>query len=231
MDHAAAGLTEPEETPPEVHFPGLRSVARRALPNLIEATVVPTVLFLVLLSHVGLKAAALSSLAWSLLAFGRRLLLRKRVSGLLMLGMLGLAGRTVAVLISGSPIVYFLQPIATTAVIGLVFLTSTLTSSPLVHRLSGDFCPLPGHVTDRPGVRSLFRRLTLLWALVNIGNASVTCWLLFTQPLAQFVALKQVAAMSLTWSAVAVTVTWSVHVARREGLRVRRPHAPAMAFA
>jgi len=201
------------------------------LPNLIEATLIPTVMFLVLLHLAGIRAAALASLGWSLLALGRRLLFRRRVSALLLLALVGLVGRTIAVLVSGSALIYFLQPIATTAVVGFVFLGSALTGSPLAHRLSGDFCPLPASVTDRPRVRNLFRGLTLLWAAVNLGNASVTLWLLCTQSLGTFVALKSATAMTVTWSAVALTVTWSVRVAQREGLRVRRTSAPAVGLA
>ena len=214
--HTVSGATT------EFQLPGLRSVARRALPNLIEANLVPTVLFIVLLQLSGLRVAALSSLAWSLLALGRRLLFHRRISALLLLALVGLTARTVVVLISGSPHIYFLQPIATTAVVGLIFLGSTLTATPIVHRLAGDFCPLPSEVTDRPRVRRLFQYLTLIWAGVNLGNACVTCWLLFTQNLTAFVALKSVTAMGLTWSAVGLTVAWSVQVARREGFRVHR---------
>jgi len=229
--HEPEGLAAVTGTASELQFPGLRSVARRALPNLIEANLVPTVLFMLLLHLSGLRVAALSSLAWSLLALGRRLLFHQRVSALLLLALVGLIARTVVVLISGSPHIYFLQPIATTAVVGLIFLGSTLTATPIVHRLAGDFCPLPFEVTARPRVRRLFLYLTLIWAGVNLGNACVTCWLLFTQNLTAFVALKSVTAMGVTWSAVALTVTWSVHVARREGLRVRRgaPTAPVPA--
>ena len=126
------------------------------------------------------------------------------------------------VVASGSAFIYFLQPIAATTVVGLTFFFSSFTNNPMVDRLAKDFCPLTSDIVARRRVRQLFRRLTIMWAAVNILNAGITCWLLLTQSVAVFVAVKPIAAMVVTWSAVAITVLWSLRVARQEGLRTRR---------
>jgi hypothetical protein len=102
--------------------------------------------------------------------------------------------------------------------VGLTFLASSMTKSPMVDRLAKDFCPLTDDIVGLHRVKRLFRRLTIMWAAVNLLNAGVTCWLLLTQSVAVFVAVKPLSAMAVTWSAVAVTVMWSLRVARQEGL-------------
>ena len=216
-----AGLvTEAVEEP--VALPRLRAIARHAVPNLIECTLVPTLIFSVMLQVSGLVAASVAALGWSYAMLGRRLLSKRRVPGLLLLTSLGLSVRTAVVVASGSAFVYFLQPIAATAAVGLTFLASSATRNPMVDRLAKDFCPLTPDIAGRRRVKVLFRRLTVLWAGVNLLNASITCWLLLTQSVAVFVAIKSLAAMFVTWSAVAVTVLWALRVARQEGLRTRR---------
>lgn len=195
------------------------AIAKHAVPHLVEATVVPAVIFLVCLKLSGFNLAAIVALAWAYAALGRRVAAGKRVPGLLILSSVALTVRTVVAIASGSAFVYFLQPVVVGGVIGLIFLVSTLTPRPLVHRLAGDFCPLPPGVTERIGIRRLFLRLTLLWAAVNLLNAAVTLWLLLTLSTAVFVALRGAFGVALPALAVVITVAWSLHVAGKEGLR------------
>jgi hypothetical protein len=192
---------------------------KHALPHLIEATVIPAAVFLVFLHLWGFTFAALAALIWAYAALGRRAALGQPIPMLLILSSLGLTVRTVVAIASGSAFIYFLQPVIIAGAIGLMFLLSTLTRRPLVHRMAGDFCPLPPGVTGRAGIRRLFLGLTFLWAVVNLGNAAFTYWLLMSQSTAVFVALRGITGIVLTATAIAVTVTWSWRVARQEGLR------------
>jgi hypothetical protein len=203
-------------------LPRLRSIARHALPNLVECTLIPTLIFSFGLRLIGFVPASIAALAWAYAMLARRLIGRERIPGLLLLTTLGLSVRTAVAVASGSAFIYFLQPITATAIVGLTFLVTSVTRNPLVDRLAKDFCPLDPETAARPGVRRLFRRLTVLWAGVNLVNASVTCWLLFTQPVAVFVAIKPLTALVVTWTGVVATVAWALHVARAEGLRPAR---------
>ena len=226
----AALMREPLPGPPavvaprdtHVELPRLRSVARHALPNVIECTLIPTLIFSVGLQVSGFVVASVAALAWAYAMLARRLSRRERIPGLLMLTTLGLSVRTAVAVASGSAFVYFLQPITATAAVGLTFLVTSVTRNPLVDRLAKDFCPLDAETAARPGVKRLFRRLTVLWAGVNLVNASVTCWLLLTQPVSVFVAVKPLAALTVTWTGVLATVAWALRVARAEGLRPAR---------
>ncbi len=211
-----------QEADLSVELPRLRAIARHAVPNLVECTLVPTVIFSVALHFWGLIPASLAALGWAYTMLGRRLLIKSRVPGLLLLTCLGLTVRTAVVVASGSAFIYFLQPIAATTAVGLTFFASSFTNNPMVDRLAKDFCPLTSDIVARRRVRQLFRRLTVMWAAVNLLNAGITGWLLMTQSVAVFVAVKPIAAMVVTWSAVAITVLWSLRIASKEGLRTRR---------
>jgi hypothetical protein len=205
-----------------LELPRLRAVARHALPNLVEATLIPSALFYVCLRIFGVWPALIVALSWAYAALIRRAVTGRRISGLLMLAVLGLTVRTGVAFGSGSTFVYFMQPIIATTVVGVVFLLSALAGRPLVNRLAGDFCPLPAGITDRRRIQRLFNHLSVLWGAVNVLNAGVALWLFTTQPLPVFVAVKTVSAMAVTWSAVLITVALSMRAARLEGLRLAR---------
>jgi hypothetical protein len=57
-----------------------------------------------------------------------------------------------------------------------------------------------------------------LWGLVILVKAIVTFWLLTSLSTVDFVLIKGGVILTLTLTAVAVTVVWSVVVGRQEGL-------------
>ena len=67
-------------------IPRLRTLARHALPKLIESTVVPLALFAGVLHFFGLWGAIAAGLGWSYAAVLRRVVTRQRIPGLLLIG-------------------------------------------------------------------------------------------------------------------------------------------------
>jgi hypothetical protein len=65
----------------------------------------------------------------------------------------------------------------------------------------------------------LYRRLTYLWAAVNITAAAATLTLLLTLPLPAYVAIRPVTCWIITATGIFLTVSASVRVARLEGLQ------------
>lgn len=203
---------------PSSELPVLGAVARRSLPHLLEATLVPAALFYVVLVGVGAGAAMVATVCWSYGALARRLVLRQRVSSILMLSLVGLTARTLVGLWSGSTAVYFIQPVVTTVAMAALFLGSLLVRRPVVASLASDFCPLGPDVTSRPEVVRLFNRLTLLWAMVHLATAATTFGLLISLPVATFVAVKTLACLAITAVGVAITVSSALRTIRRENL-------------
>jgi hypothetical protein len=196
----------------------LRAVARRGLPNVIEATVIPAILFYVLVVAVGDVAAIIGAMAWAFVAVGRRLVVRAPIPSILVLGTLGILVRTGVGLLSGSMFAYFLQPLASTVALGALFLASVYVGRPVIGRLAHDFCPISPEVASRPAVASLFVGLTVLWAGVHLLTAATTFGMLVSLPVSTFVLVKTITSMAITVTAIVLTVTWSIRVARREQL-------------
>jgi hypothetical protein len=195
----------------------LKVVGRRSLPSLIEATIIPSILFYVFLVSVGPAPAMLAALTWSYGSVIRRLLTGQRIPGVLQLAVAGLTVRTIVGLLSGT-FMYFLQPVATTLALSLVFLGSMWFGRPMIARMAHDFCPLDSEITDRPGVIKLFSGLTLMWAGVHLISAGTTFTMLVTLPTSTFVALKTVVSLAITISAVVFTVLWAIRTAHTENL-------------
>lgn len=188
------------------------------MPYLIEATLIPTTLFWVLLSVGGMRWALGGALMWTYGAVARRVVRGQSVPGLLILATIGITLRTVVYLLNENDFIYFVQPILRTTLTGLVFAGSVAVGRPLIARFAGDFCPLAADVRGRPGILSLFKRLSIVWALVNALAAASSLVLLLTVPVSVFVVTAAVSAWIVTCTGVVVTVADSVTTARREGL-------------
>jgi hypothetical protein len=211
---------------PHFEVPRLRTLARHALPHVLEGTVVPLALFLLTLHFVGVWGAVLIGLGWTYAAVARRLLMGKRVPGILLLTAVTLTARTVVAMVSGSVVVYFLQPTLGTALVAGAFLLSVPLGRPLAERLARDFCPIPSGVLAHAPVRRFFLQITLLWAFTQLANAAVTLWLLLSQSLATFLVAKTLVSWGLTGSAIAVSTIWFHRSMRRHGVLAPRRAEP-----
>jgi hypothetical protein len=196
----------------------LAAVARRGLPGVIEASLVPSAMFLTVTAAFEATTAMIAVLAWGYATILRRVLRGKEVPSLLVLAMFGLTVKTLVGVVSGSTFAYFLQPVATTVAVGGLFLGSVLIGRPLIARIAHDFCPISPEVATRPSVVRLFAGLTVLWATVQLVNAGATLGMLFSLPTALFVVLKPAASLLISATAVTVTVCWALRTAHREDL-------------
>jgi hypothetical protein len=196
----------------------LFAVGRRLVPQLIEGTLIPTILFYSLLSVFGIGAAFAGALCWSYTALARRAVVHRPIPPILLLASAGITVRTVVALSSGSTFVYFIQPVLGTVVVAGLFLGSIALGRPLIGRFAADFCSLSPAISCRPGVTRLYRRLTFVWAGVNLTAASATFLLLVTLPLRTFVVARALTGWVITVTGIVVTVSLSVRAAHREGL-------------
>jgi uncharacterized membrane protein len=200
-------------------------VARRAGPHLIEASLIPTALFYSSLVLLGLNAALIAAVVWLYLGVLSRLVRRKPVPPLVVLAAIGVTIKTAMAMGSGSTFLYFAQPVVGSLVMGCVFLVSVAVGRPLVERLALEFWPLTPEMLDRPAVCRLLRRLTYLWAMVNLAIGATTLTLLLALPLPTYVALKQLVSLAITALGIAITIDRAVRTARREGFLAHRTKA------
>jgi hypothetical protein len=209
------------------HFelPRLGELARRSLPKVLEAMLIPLALFYLALWALGPTGAICAALGWNYLALGRRIWCRERLPGILLIATLGLTARSVIALVSGNSLfVYFLQPSLATALLGGAFLLSVPLGRPLAEKLAHDFVPLPAWFTTRPRVHRLFVRISLLWALVSLANAAGTIALLLNVPITTYLAARTGLSAFLTLGGILVSSWWF-----RRGIRHSEPAVAAVA--
>mgnify|MGYP006279792329 FL=1 len=207
----------------KVELPDLRTVARHAAPRIVEGTVVPLVIFAVGLRLVGVWGSMIVGLAWVYGAVLTRLVRRRPVPGVLLIGAASLTARTLIALWSHSVVVYFLQPSLGTMLVAGAFLASVPLDRPLAGRLARDFCPLPEdlHLDER--IHRFFRQISVLWAVTQITNALLTIWLLTTQSVGTFVVTRTAVSALCTVVALAGSLWWFRSSMRRQGIPVTLP--------
>ena len=198
--------------------PHLRHVVARVAVSVATAVVAPTALFAATLMTFNIDTAVLAALTWMAGAMCWRWTAKRPVSALLLLALGIMTIKTGVTLATGNTFIYFVQPVFVDLLVSAVFLGSLWSARPIVARLAPDFYPMSAAVAASPAVRGLFRRLTLLWGLVILVKAIVTFWLLTSLSTVDFVLIKGGVILTLTLTAVTVTVVWSVVVGRQEGL-------------
>lgn len=196
-------------------LPGPVAIARHAFPNVLVSTLIPTALFYLGWYTEGRSTAFALGLGWGLTLVAYRSVRKQRIPALLVLTTVLLVLRTTIALMGGSTQVYFMQPIVTTTVIGMLFLVSVAAGRPLIMKLAADVFPLPTALAEHEEVRKHFRTLSILWACVYFVNAAVTLLLLLNLPVSTFVATHSFIGLAITWSGIAMTVYLSRPVLQR----------------
>jgi hypothetical protein len=132
-------------------------------------------------------------------------------------------------------VIYFLQPTVTTVLVGLAFMISVPLGNPLAQKLAYDVFPFDDATKAHPQVRQFFVRLSLIWAMTSLVNASITVWLLLTQSTTTFVLVKSVLGPSTAVVTIGIAFLWFRFTIARTGTRLvwqrGTPVVPAVAAA
>jgi intracellular septation protein A len=213
-----------------VHLPSFKTLLRDGGKHLLESTIIPLVLFYLLLTLVGLDGGLIAALAWSMIALGRRVVLRKPIPAVLLLTTGLLVARTVLGLVTGSIFLYFLQPTLQNFLIAGILLVTLPFGRPFLAKLANDFCAFPTDFSEHPGVAQFFKRVSLLWALVFLTNGVTTLWILAKATVGDFLMVSTAGSYTIVGLAIGVSLLWFRRSLRSEGITLRlgaRPATPA----
>jgi intracellular septation protein A len=201
-----------------VVVPSLLELARRALPQALEAAVVPALLYLGASAVAGPRLAILAPLAWAVGAVSWRAALSRRVPGMVVLALVTLIVRSAIAFAANSTFLYFVQPTIGGIALALAFLGSVVLDRPLVRRFAGEFTTLPPEVLARPAVHRCFRQLSLAWGVYGLVNAALGLWMLVTLTPAAYVALRTPLSIVGTAAMVALSTVWFRRTCARDDL-------------
>jgi uncharacterized membrane protein len=203
---------------PAPPHPTLRLVVRHIAITIATVSLIPSVLFYLSLQIWGVWPALISALLWCYGLTGWRIATGRRTSALLWLAAIGLTMKTAFAFASGSTLLYVLQPVLSDLAMAVVFAASLWGARPVVSRLAGDFYPMDDDLHARPRVRTLFRRLTMMWAAIWGCKAALALWWMNAISVNSYLGVKNLVVPLAAISGATLSVLLSARVARHEGL-------------
>ncbi|GAC1444278.1 MAG: hypothetical protein NVS3B26_12550 [Mycobacteriales bacterium] len=162
--------------------------------------------------------ALVAGLAWCYLAVARRWARGSAVPAVLVVAALLFTTRTGIAMAFHSTFVYLLTPTISAFVLAAAFAGSALLRRPLTERFARDFVGLPAEVTALARVQTALRRLSLIWALVNIVNGGVALQLLAAHHYDEVLRARSVMTPVLTAFAVGCCLVMGRRALRAEGI-------------
>ncbi|MFG3441672.1 VC0807 family protein [Nonomuraea sp. NPDC047897] len=195
--------------PPEGHVfepPRLAALVRHAVPRIVESMILPVAVFYVGLLAAGPAGGVAAAVAWVYGGALVRLVAGRRVPGGVLLAALMVTVRAVLALLTGSPLLFFLQPTLGVFCASAAFLGTARVRRPLARRMAEDLVPLPEDVMERPVMRRFFARQSLVWGCAQLGNATLSLWLLLSQPIETYLVVRTSAVAVLLTGAALLTL-------------------------
>jgi hypothetical protein len=189
-------------------LPSWRQLARRAIPQVLEASIIPAAIMLVLLEVATATVAIGGALAWIVGATLWRVATRRQVSGLSILSVARLGVRSTIAMLLGSTFVYFVQGSIGGFALAIAWLVSVAMDRPLARRFAEDFTDLEPHTLDHPRVHHALRRISLLMGVVGIAHAALGLWLLLTLTAGTYVVVNAVLSIAIPGAALAISIAW-----------------------
>jgi hypothetical protein len=194
------------DTSHRFEIPRLTQLALHALPRVVEGMIAPVVAFYAGLVLLGLNGALVTAVSWVYGGILVRLVRRRPVPGTVLLAALGVTARAALAGVTGSAVVYFLQPTLGTLLVAMAFLASVPLRRPLAAKVATDLVPLPEGFLENQHVHRFFLRVSLLWSLVFALNTALSVWLLFRHSIAAYLWIRTPAVGLLGATAVVISV-------------------------
>ncbi|MCO6010613.1 hypothetical protein NE236_37215 [Actinoallomurus purpureus] len=194
------------ESPHRFEIPCLTSLLLHALPRVVEGMIAPVAVFYAGLLLLGFNGALVTAVAWVYGGILVRVVRRRPVPGTLLLAALGVTARAALAAVTGSAVVYFLQPTLGTMLVAVSFLASVPLGRPLAAKVATDLVPLPEAFLAHDRVRRFFLRISLLWSFTFTLNTAISLWLLFNQSIGTYLWVRTTAVAFLGATAVLISV-------------------------
>ncbi|TNY35076.1 VC0807 family protein [Thermomonospora catenispora] len=206
IDRSAATPSSAARPPHAFEPPRLTSMLWHALPRFAEGVIAPVAVFYAAFVLLGLNGALAAAVLWVYGGIGWRLYRGREVPGMLLLAALGVTVRAVLAAITGNPVVYFLQPTLGTLLVSMTFLASVPMRRPLAQKIATDMVPMPEAFLRHERVHRFFLRISLLWSLVFLMNASISLWMLFHESIGTYLWVRTGLVAALGAAAAAISV-------------------------
>lgn len=203
-----------------IELPRLAVMLRTSGPQLLVTSVIPLVLFYVVFRTAGLGWALLAGLGWSYSTLLRYIVRRRPIPGMLLVSTALLSLRALLAFLTGSVVVYFLQPTCTQLLMAVSFAVTAMWRRPLISRLAGDFCAIPEALTGDRALTHFFRTASWLWSGVFCAISAGTLALLLTQPTGMYLVCSSAVTVSLVLTGIGLSFVLFRRALRGENIRL-----------
>ncbi len=203
------------DTDARVAVPSLRELASRALPQALEAAIVPAALYLLASRVAGTRVAIVAPLGWAVAVVWWRAVRGRRIPGMIVLALVTLLVRSLVAFAADSAFLYFVQPTVGGFALAAAFLASVVIDRPLASCFAHDFAALPRAVVERPSIRRFFRWVSVMWGCYGLANAALGLWMLRSLTTTSYVMLRTPLSIVGTAAMVAVSMCWFRRVVGR----------------
>ncbi|WP_433247896.1 VC0807 family protein [Streptosporangium sp. CA-135522] len=189
-----------------VALPRLGVLLRHAAPRVLEGMILPVAVFYAGLVLFGLYGALVVAVSWVYGGIVWRLVRRRPVPGTVILAGGMITIRAVLAGVTGSPVLFFLQPCLGVFCASMGFLLTATLRRPLVQRVATDLVPLPEHLLEHPRMRRFFVWQSVLWGGAQFLNATLSLWLLLSQSVETYLVVRTTAVAVLLGAAALISV-------------------------
>jgi len=207
--------------PHVIDLPHRRALLRHASKTILQVSLIPMGVFYAAYSLAGLSVAIGAALAWYYVNLAVKVLRGQRILIAMVIGAGLLTIRAITTLLTGSAVIYFLQPVAGTVATATAIAVTALAGRPMLDRIAHEFCPLPDELSDRLRQRRFFSRISVVWSLTYLVNVVGTVWLLTASSLDGFIMIKTLMSPILTAIAVALSYGLLRFTLRHDGVHQR----------
>jgi intracellular septation protein A len=190
------------------------SIVTKAVPGLILGAAVPAVCFIVGRRMWGLMGAICLALAWNGSCQAARWLRGRPLSGLLLIGLIGLIVRGSVAVALHSAQMFFIAPAVVTGICGLLFVGSGLMGRPLITPVVAELVPDSVLDVSDPQVARLMQRISVFYGAEQVVVAFVSVVMVLNLPTTTYLALHTVVSPLVLAAAVS-----GAGVLMREDLR------------
>ncbi|MEU8246402.1 VC0807 family protein [Nonomuraea sp. NPDC048916] len=191
---------------PVFELPRLPLLLRHAVPRIFEGMILPVAVFYAGMMVSGFVGGVVVAVVWVYGGVACRLARRRPVPGAVLLAAGTVTVRAVLALLSGSAVLFFLQPTLGVFCAAAAFLATARVRRPLARRVAEDLVPLPAHVLENPLMRRFFTRQSLVWGCAQLGNATLSLWLLLSQTIQTYLVVRTSAVAVLLTGAALLTL-------------------------
>jgi intracellular septation protein A len=178
------------------------SILTKAIPGLILGAAIPAVCFLVGRRVWGLMGAICLALAWNGSCQAARWLRGRPLSGLLLIGLIGLVLRGSVAVALHSARIFFIAPAVVTGICGLLYVGSGLMGRPLITPVVVELVPDSVLNVCDPQVARLLQRISVMYGAEQVVVALLSVVMVLNLPIATYLALHTL----VSWSVLAAVV-------------------------